>query len=87
MSYMDKNDNWFVYILQCADNTLYTGSTNDLDKRLVKHNSGNGAKYTRSRLPVKIIYHETSKDRSTANQREAAIKKLTRKEKLELINQ
>ena len=87
MSYMDKNDNWFVYILQCADNTLYTGSTNDLEKRLTRHNSGNGAKYTRSRLPVKIIYYETAKDRSLANQREAAIKKLTRKEKLELINQ
>ena len=87
MSYMDKNDNWFVYILQCADHTLYTGSTNDLDKRLAKHNSGNGAKYTRSRLPVKIIYYENAENRSTANQREAAIKKLTRKEKLELINQ
>ena len=85
MSYMDKNDNWFVYILQCADNTLYTGSTNNLEKRLAKHNSGNGAKYTRIRLPVKIVYSETSENRSTANQREAAIKKLSRTEKLELI--
>ena len=76
---------WFVYILHCRDNTLYTGVTNNLDKRLSVHNSGKGAKYTRARLPVELIYFEKSTDRSTASQREAAIKKLSRQEKMALI--
>ncbi|MBR1845224.1 MAG: GIY-YIG nuclease family protein [Oscillospiraceae bacterium] len=75
----------YVYILRCADGTLYTGSTTDLDRRLAVHNSGKGAKYTRSRRPVELIYHEELESWSAALRREAAIKKLTRGEKLRLI--
>lgn len=75
----------YVYILQCSDNTLYTGWTNDISQRLATHNAGRGAKYTRCRLPVTLVYCETQPSRSLAMQREAAIKKLTRKEKLQLI--
>lgn len=74
-----------VYILRCSDNTLYTGITNDLDRRVAMHNKGTGAKYTRSRGPVHVVYMERCADQSAALQREAAIKKLTRNEKLELI--
>lgn len=77
---------YFVYILECADGTLYTGITNDVNKRLAAHNGDTtGAKYTRSRRPVKLAYTEKKKNRSTASKREAAIKKLTREEKLKLI--
>ena len=76
---------WHVYILRCADGTLYTGSTTDPEKRLKTHNSGKGAKYTRSRLPVSLAYWEEAADKSAAFRREAAIKKLTRGEKLQLI--
>ena len=76
---------WHVYILLCADGSLYTGVARDLDKRLAAHNAGNGAKYTRGRLPVQLAYAETSADRSSAQQREAAIKKLPRSDKLLLI--
>lgn len=78
---------YYVYILQCADGTLYTGSTNDPVRRAAVHNSGKGAKYTRSRLPVKLVYQEEAKDWSAALRREAAIKKLTRAEKKTLIAQ
>lgn len=79
----DKN---FVYILECADKTLYTGYTNDLQKRLKAHNDGKGAKYTKSRLPVKMVYHESFEDKESAMKREWFIKhKLTREEKLNLI--
>ena len=82
----DKSDKWFIYILECADKTLYTGSTNDLDKRLEAHNSGNGAKYTKARLPVKLVYHEEFEDKKEAMKREWYIKhKLSRKQKMELI--
>lgn len=76
-----------VYILRCADGTLYTGITNDLAKRLRTHNAGRGAKYTRSRLPVELIYAEESPDKPSALRRELAIKSLTREEKLKLIGQ
>ena len=76
---------YVVYILRCSDNTLYTGITNDLDRRVAMHNKGTGAKYTHSRLPVRVVYMEQCADRSAALRREAAIKKLTRHEKLELI--
>ena len=76
---------WFVYILRCKDDTLYTGSTTDLARRVKTHNSGKGAKYTRSRLPVELAYWEEAADKSAAFRRECAIKKLTRAEKLELI--
>ena len=76
---------WWVYILRCADGTLYTGATNDLDRRLAAHNAGRGAKYTRARRPVALVYREEAADRRAALQREAALKKLTRAAKLRLI--
>lgn len=79
--------NFTVYILKCSDNSLYTGYTTDIDKRLIDHNSGKiGAKYTRSRRPVKLVYTEKFKSKSSAMKREAVIKKFTRKNKLLLIN-
>jgi len=77
---------YFVYILECSDNSLYTGITTDIEKRLNEHNtSTKGAKYTKARRPVKLIYQEPAQDRSTASKREYAIKKLTRTKKLQLI--
>lgn len=81
----DTAGHWQVYILRCGDGSLYTGITNNIEQRIIDHNAGTGAKYTRSRLPVKLIYSETVEDKSSALQREAAIKKLTRAAKLELI--
>lgn len=74
-----------VYILRCADGTLYTGCTNDLARRLRAHSAGKGAKYTRARLPVELVYTEPALDKSQALRREAAIKALSRGEKLALI--
>ena len=76
----------YVYILKCCDNTLYTGWTTSLEKRLKAHNSGKGAKYTKARLPVEIVYFEEFDNKIDAMKREYAIKKLSRKEKLKLIN-
>ncbi len=76
----------YTYILECADGTLYCGWTNDLEKRLKSHNSGKGAKYTRSRLPVKLVYYEEFKVSAQAQKREYQIKRLTRNEKLKLIS-
>lgn len=76
---------YWVYILRCADGTLYTGCTNDLSRRLAAHNAGKGAKYTRSRRPVELVYREEVPDKSAALRREAAIKGLSRIEKLALI--
>lgn len=75
----------YCYILRCADDTLYTGWTNDLSGRLKAHNSGKGAKYTRCRLPVELLYYEQFSTRQEAMSREWHIKQLSRKEKLELI--
>lgn len=75
----------YTYILKCSDNTLYTGWTNDLEKRLKAHNAGKGAKYTKTRLPVEIVYYEVFEDKIDAMKREYAIKQLSRKEKLKLI--
>lgn len=75
----------YVYILKCADGTLYTGWTNDLEKRLRAHNEGRGAKYTRGRLPAELVYYEAFEERSEAMGREWAIKQLTREQKLALI--
>lgn len=77
----------YIYILKCSDNTLYTGWTTDLAKRLRCHNSGKGAKYTRCRLPVEIVYSEELEDKSSALKRECEIKKLSRDKKLLLIEQ
>lgn len=76
----------YVYILSCADGTFYTGWTTHLEERVNTHNQGKGAKYTRSRRPVKLLYWEEYSDRGEALRREAAIKKMSRKQKEELIN-
>jgi putative endonuclease len=76
-----------VYIVQCADNSLYTGCAKDLKKRIEEHNVGKkGAKYTRSRRPVRLVYSEQKRTLGAALTREAQIKRLTRREKLKLIN-
>ena len=76
----------YVYILSCADGTFYTGWKTHLEERVNTHNQGKGAKYTRSRRPVKLLYWEEYSDRGEALRREAAIKKMSRKQKEELIN-
>ena len=76
---------WFCYLLRCADNTLYCGITNDLDKRLAAHNAGTASKYTRARVPVELVFFEPCADRSAASKREMAIKNLKRADKLKLI--
>jgi putative endonuclease len=75
----------FVYLLYCKDNTLYCGYTNNLKKRILAHNSKKGSKYTRGRLPVKLIYVEELSSKSNALKREYQIKQLSRKEKEDLI--
>lgn len=75
----------YTYIVECADGTLYTGWTNDLEKRIRAHNSGAGAKYTRSRRPVKLVYFESFPTKEEAMSREWHIKHLTRREKKKLI--
>ena len=76
-----------TYILECKDQTLYTGYTTDLDRRLKVHNEGKGAKYTKVRRPVKLVYHETFDNKSEALKREYALKQLSRKQKLALIKE
>lgn len=75
----------YTYILECADGSLYTGWTNDLDRRLAAHNAGKGGKYTRARLPVSLRYYEVYATKEEAMRREWAIKHLTRAEKLAII--
>jgi len=90
---MNDSMKHFVYILKCADGSLYTGYATDLEKRLIEHNGEGetksaksaGAKYTRGRRPVELVYSEVYKTRSEATQREYAIKQLSRKEKIELL--
>jgi putative endonuclease len=77
----------YVYILECCDSSLYTGYTNNLEKRLSVHNAGKGAKYTRCRLPVKLVYSEEFETKSEAMKREFRIKKLSRDEKKSLIKE
>ena len=76
----------FTYIVRCADGTLYTGYTTDIERRLNAHNSGKASKYTRGRLPVELVYLETFDEKNQAMSRECQIKKLPRKEKLRLID-
>lgn len=78
-------DAWFVYILRCADRTLYTGVTTDTEKRLADHNAGRGARYTRARLPVDLVYIEPATDRSAALRRESEIKRMRAADKRGLI--
>ncbi|MBR2511740.1 MAG: GIY-YIG nuclease family protein [Firmicutes bacterium] len=82
----DNNKN-YVYIVECCDGSLYTGWTTDVDKRVEAHNSGKGAKYTRSRRPVKLVYTEELPTKEDALSREAAIKKLTPVKKRQLISE
>jgi putative endonuclease len=78
---------WYVYIVRCKDNSCYTGITTDIQRRLIEHNSpGNGAKYTRARQPVTLIYHEQVASRSAAAKREYQIKKMTHSAKEDLAN-
>jgi len=76
---------WFVYILRCADGSLYTGITTDLTRRTRQHNAGTASRYTRSRRPVQLVHQERNRSRSAALKHEAAIKRLTRRQKLALI--
>ncbi|HTN53973.1 MAG TPA: GIY-YIG nuclease family protein [Anaeromyxobacter sp.] len=76
---------WRVYVLRCADGSLYTGATNDLPLRLARHAAGKGARYTRARLPVVLVHDEPASDRSAALRREAALKRLSRRQKLALV--
>lgn len=86
--YIAKGNNMnYTYILRCRDNTLYTGWTNDIEKRVADHNSGKGAKYTRSRKPVELIYYEQFETKEEAMRREYEIKQFTRKQKEQLIEQ
>ena len=77
---------WYVYMVRCRDNSLYTGYTDDPERRLAVHNAGKGAKYTKSRLPVQLVYREECPDKSAALKREYAIKRLTKAEKELLCN-
>lgn len=77
---------FYVYIIECRDKTLYTGWTNNLEKRIETHNLGLGAKYTRNRLPVVLMYHEIFNNKIDAQKREYAIKQLSRGQKLTIIN-
>ena len=79
------SDKSYTYLLRCADGSLYCGWTNDLDKRVEKHNSGNGAKYTRSRLPVELVYYEVFDTKKEAMSREFHIKRMTKQENEKLI--
>lgn len=76
---------WFVYIVECADNSYYTGITDDVGRRLETHNAGRGAKYTRSRRPVALIYSEPYRNKGAALRREHSIKQMSRTQKEQLI--
>ena len=76
----------YTYIVRCADGTLYTGWTNDIEKRIQAHNSGGGAKYTRSRLPVTLVYYESYETKEEAMSREWHIKRMTHTQKMKLFS-
>ncbi|MFA4984884.1 MAG: GIY-YIG nuclease family protein [Candidatus Omnitrophota bacterium] len=76
---------WFLYIVKCRDASLYTGITTDISRRVKEHNSRRGAFYTKNKTPVKLVHQEEMMNQSAARRREAQIKRLTRKQKLELI--
>jgi putative endonuclease len=77
---------WYVYILKCADNTYYTGITNNIKRRIQQHNTNKGAKYTKGRGPFSLVYQDKCKDRGEASRKECAIKKLCLAEKISLIS-
>jgi len=76
---------WFVYLLRCGDGSLYTGITKDVNRRLKQHNAGTASRYTRTRLPVRLVYEEVHSNQSSALKQEVAIKAMTRKAKLAMI--
>ncbi|MDQ0350379.1 putative endonuclease [Alkalibacillus filiformis] len=76
---------YYIYMLRCKDGSLYTGYTNDVESRVAKHQTGEAAKYTRAKLPVQLVYQEEFETRSEAMKREVAIKKLSKREKEELV--
>jgi putative endonuclease len=84
----DEEDvaHWIVYMLECADTTLYTGITNDLDRRIAEHAAGKGARYTKGRGPFRLVYRESCQNRAEASRRETAIKLLSRAKKLRLCS-
>ena len=82
-----SGDKWFVYLLRCGDGSLYTGITKDIGRRCEQHNAGTASRYTRSRLPVVLVYQEPQASQSLALKREAAIKAMSRLEKETLIRQ
>ena len=84
---MTIKSQWWVYFVECRDGTVYTGITTNLERRLAQHNGvrAGGAKYTKTRRPVRLVYHESTEDRSTASQREYQLRKLSRQQKLQLI--
>ena len=86
MSDEEEVVHWTVYILECADKTLYTGITNDLDRRMAEHAAGKGAKYTKGRGPFRLVYRETCQGRAEASKRETTIKLLDRAKKLQLFS-
>ena len=85
--YSMMESKWYLYILRCGDETLYTGITTDVEKRFAQHCSGKGAKYTRGRGPLELVYREECGDHSQALKREWEIKKLSRQEKMRLIQE
>ncbi|NMA63180.1 MAG: GIY-YIG nuclease family protein [Syntrophomonadaceae bacterium] len=84
---MNEEEDYYVYIVRCSDGSLYTGSTNNLPARVEKHNRGEGARYTRGRRPVTLVYSESAASKSDALKREIQIKKMTRADKLSLIKE
>lgn len=80
-------EEWYLYILRCGDGSLYTGITTDVERRLEAHRAGKGAKYTRGRTPLELVYREPCGTHSDALKREIAVKRLTRQEKEELLKQ
>ncbi len=83
---MPRQRRWRVYLLRCRDGSLYAGATSDLARRLAAHQGGKGGRYTRSRLPVSLVHDEPAGDHGAALRREAALKRLTRAEKLALVS-
>lgn len=81
-----KNESWILYILECSDKSLYTGITNNLERRLKTHQEGRASRFTRARRPVKLLYQEPCGNRTQALIRECAVKSLSRQEKEELVN-
>jgi len=82
----EKHSSWFVYIIQCSDKTLYTGITNNVDERIKTHNTGKGAKYTRGRTPVVLLKSWDFDTKSNASKEEYRIKKLSKAQKIKLLN-